>query len=73
MIRLYGIGLFVLVTAAWSAWAAPLDQPISAPDGWTAAAPREEIRPVFAHEATGGTDGKGLRAFSSFGPTSGKG
>ena len=29
------------------------------PDGWTTAAPRDEIRPKFAYDARGGRDGKG--------------
>jgi hypothetical protein len=45
---------FVALTAALLAAAPP-----SAPDGWTTAAPRDEIRPAFAYEATGGPDGKG--------------
>ena len=28
-------------------------------DGWTTVAPREEIRPQFQHEATGGKSGHG--------------
>jgi len=31
----------------------------AAPKGWTAAAPREEIRPSFSYQAKGGRDGKG--------------
>jgi predicted amidohydrolase len=31
----------------------------SAPEGWRTAAPRDEIRPQFAFDATGGRDGKG--------------
>jgi predicted amidohydrolase len=31
----------------------------AAPDGWTAAAPRDEIRPEFAFDAAGEPDGKG--------------
>src|SRR5947209_9178652 len=30
-----------------------------APDGWTTAAPRDEIRPAFAYDPQGGPDGKG--------------
>src|SRR5439155_1450265 len=30
-----------------------------APEGWTAAAPRDEIRPEFAYDPTGGPDGTG--------------
>ena len=29
------------------------------PDGWLPAAPRDEIRPRFAYDATGGPSGKG--------------
>src|SRR6516225_2577274 len=36
-----------------------------APDGWTAAAPREEIRPAFAYDPTGGPDGKGCFAIKA--------
>ena len=32
---------------------------VTAPDGWTAAAPRDEIRPDFSFDARGGPDGKG--------------
>jgi predicted amidohydrolase len=31
----------------------------TAPDGWTAAAPRDDIRPAFGYEPTEGPDGKG--------------
>jgi predicted amidohydrolase len=31
----------------------------TAPDGWTPAAPRDEIRPMFAFDPVGGPDGKG--------------
>jgi predicted amidohydrolase len=31
----------------------------AAPDGWSAAAPRDEIRPAFSYDPTGGPDGKG--------------
>jgi predicted amidohydrolase len=34
-------------------------QPVSAPAGWQAKAPREELRPAFAYEPSGGRDGKG--------------
>ncbi len=32
---------------------------ITAPDGWSTAAARDEIRPAFAHEREGGSDGRG--------------
>jgi predicted amidohydrolase len=38
------------------------DQP---PDGWTAAAPRDEIAPKFRHDARGGRDGKGAFVIES--------
>jgi predicted amidohydrolase len=47
--------LFLLAGATllpWSGRAATSDGP-AAPDGWTTAAPREEIRPEFSHEADG--------------------
>jgi len=31
----------------------------AAPDSWTTAAPRDEIRPIFAYETKGGPDGNG--------------
>jgi predicted amidohydrolase len=31
----------------------------TAPDGWSATAPRDEIRPAFAYQAQGGADGRG--------------
>jgi predicted amidohydrolase len=39
--------------------------PETAPDGWTAAAPREEIRPEFDYDAKGGPDGKGCLAIKA--------
>ena len=33
--------------------------PVRVPDGWTTAAPRDEIRPAFAFEPQGGPDGRG--------------
>ena len=32
----------------------------SAPDGWTTGAPRDEIRPAFQYEPTGGVNGQGV-------------
>src|SRR5262245_9806849 len=57
-------GLVLLTFAAWIAWAAPPDGGKGpdvgpAPDGWTTAAPRPEIKPDFAYEPAGGPDGKG--------------
>jgi predicted amidohydrolase len=38
----------------------PAAQPsTAAPNGWTTAAPRDEIRPAFAYDPAGGPDGKG--------------
>jgi predicted amidohydrolase len=48
--------------AAWN-WLGAEDTPAraseNAPDGWTTAAPRDEIRPQFTYDAKGGADGKG--------------
>ncbi len=55
--------LFILTPAMSLALASPLwTQPptaVSAPDGWTTAAPRDEIRPAFAFDPQGGPDGRG--------------
>ena len=48
----------IVITLAWSFWVAFQIHAASA-DGWTTAAPREEIRPQFQHEETGGTLGHG--------------
>ena len=45
------------VAAVLSAGRSAADAP--APDGWTAAAPRDEIKPAFAFDPAGGPDGKG--------------
>src|SRR5260370_25269459 len=47
---------------AWSDAASPAiaGPGTKAPDGWTAEAPRDEIRPAFAFDPTGGPDGKGV-------------
>src|SRR5947209_6906727 len=63
MSRIPVIGLFFLATAAWPAAAAsPTDWKASVPghvpDGWAAAAPRQEICPAFTYEPMGGADGK---------------
>jgi predicted amidohydrolase len=64
--RLAIIGLFVLVaaSAAVNKPAAPPAPPKPAegaplPDGWRAAAPRDEISPEFSYDPKGGRDGKG--------------
>jgi len=56
--------LFLLAAAGWLASAGPgADQkvagPARPPEGWATAAPRDEIRPEFAYEASGGPGGKG--------------
>ena len=40
---------------------------VAGPAGWTTAAPRDEIRPAFAFEATGGADGKGCMVIKADG------
>jgi predicted amidohydrolase len=44
-----------LASGAWRGTAS--DEP--APDGWTTAAPRDEIKPAFAYDPAGGPDGAG--------------
>ena len=36
-----------------------------APDGWTTAAPRDEIKPAFSYDAKGGPDGRGSLVIES--------
>src|SRR6266487_668724 len=48
----------IVIALAWSFWAAFSIHAGSA-DGWTSAAPREEIRPQFQQEETGGKSGHG--------------
>ncbi|HZU37315.1 MAG TPA: carbon-nitrogen hydrolase family protein [Gemmataceae bacterium] len=61
-IVLYGSAL-ALASAfliAWSWRGTAADPPATtAPDGWTTAAPRDEIRPEFAYDSTGGPDHRG--------------
>jgi predicted amidohydrolase len=56
------VALAAASAAVW-AWPGAADpsprEPEKAPDGWTTAAPRDEIRPDFAYDAAGGPDGKG--------------
>ena len=51
----------IVIALAWSFWVAFQIKGASA-DGWTAAAPREEIRPRFQHTETGGKSGHGALA-----------
>src|SRR2546427_2976902 len=46
------------IVIAWSFWAG-FQIYASPPDTWTTAAPRDEIRPQFQHEETGGKSGQG--------------
>jgi len=46
----------IVIALAWSFWVAFQIQGASA-DGWTTAAPREEIRPQFQQQETGGKPG----------------
>ena len=63
--RLAILGLFVIVAASAAvnkpAPPAPPKAPAgeSPPDGWKAAAPRDEISPEFSYDPKGGRDGKG--------------
>jgi predicted amidohydrolase len=51
----------MLLLAALASCAAPASAPpgVLAPDGWSTAAPREEIRPEFRYDPAGGRSGKG--------------
>jgi predicted amidohydrolase len=57
--------LFVVALVGFViAWSSPASLATAepgtiSPDGWTAAAPRDEIRPAFAFDPIGGLDGKG--------------
>ena len=48
----------IVVALAGSFWAA-FQIHAASTDGWTTVAPREEIRPQFQHEETGGKSGHG--------------
>jgi predicted amidohydrolase len=58
-IRLAAVAGICLVAWRGSAADEPERTPPGAPDGWSAVAPRDEIRPEFAFDAQGGPDGKG--------------
>lgn len=51
----------IAIALAWLLWVALRIQAASA-DGWTIAAPREEIRPQFEQSKTGGKSGRGALA-----------
>jgi predicted amidohydrolase len=64
MSRRYLAGLLLLAAAGWLAWAAPgTDRKgtdaAGTPDGWTTASPRDEIRPAFSYEPSGGSGAEG--------------
>lgn len=63
MSRIPLLSFVFLLAAGWPGEAAPHadkeNDRVRAPDGWTTAAPRDEIRPAFAYEPTGGGDGGG--------------
>src|SRR5690242_7068404 len=57
-----GLAGAAIITWGWRGTAADTPAPRTAepaPDGWTAAAPRDEIRPEFTYDPHGGPDGKG--------------
>jgi predicted amidohydrolase len=60
MSRLSLIGLLHVLALGWLSADRGATSPVRAPDGWTTAAPREEIRPTFAYEPTGGVDDRGV-------------
>ena len=51
----------IVIALAWAFWV-PFQIRAASGDGWTAAAPREEIRPQFQHTETGGKSGRGAFA-----------
>src|ERR1700735_547222 len=53
-----------LILAAEFGFAEPLPAD-KAPDGWSAESPRDEIRPAFAFDPTGGPDGKGCLSITA--------
>ncbi len=53
------LAVAVLAAAADAAIAQDVAVAGKAADGWTTAAPRDEIRPTFAREDSGGVDGRG--------------
>src|SRR4051794_22619972 len=58
MKRLIMIGAAMMVATA-GVIAAMATQPTNAPEGWTNAAPRDEIRPTFSFDPKGGPAGAG--------------
>jgi predicted amidohydrolase len=71
-VLLLAVGLAGASLLAWGWRGTAADTPSSrtaepAPDGWTAAAPRDEIRPEFAYEPRGGPDEKGCLAIRADG------
>jgi predicted amidohydrolase len=60
LLVLTGTALLAGYRPSSAADTAPGPRPFAAaPDGWTAAAPRDEIRPDFSFDPRGGPDGKG--------------
>jgi predicted amidohydrolase len=62
VVGLLAISLAGASLAAWNWLGAAADTPRDSakpPDGWTTAAPRDEIKPAFAFDPNGGADGKG--------------
>jgi predicted amidohydrolase len=49
----------ILAVVTGLAWIAPCVRAAEVPDGWMSLAPRDEIKPKFSYEATGGRSGKG--------------
>ncbi|SRR5579883_689296 len=65
MCRRYFAGSLLLATVGWLALAASNTEPKGSgtsriPDGWTTASPRDEIRPAFSYEPSGGVGHKGV-------------
>jgi len=56
---MFGVLPAAAVMMVWGAAASDAPPSVLAPDGWRAVAPRADIRPHFAYEPRGGSDGSG--------------
>jgi predicted amidohydrolase len=59
LLMLVGVIGFAVVAVVAADPAPRANSTAAAPEGWTTASPRDEIRPEFAFDAAGGPDGKG--------------
>lgn len=59
-----GVGVSMLLALSWGGVASGA-KGMAAPDGWSTASPREEIRPAFSYDASGGPHRKGALVIRS--------